>query len=204
MNSPLQLKCIVEALARDPSEAVKRFIHLYGEPARERVKRPSLSTKDMFRVFWRDGFIDRYTGAPVVNPAALRLLSRRLGEGDETRGPFPWHKNGRMDVCHFGLWAWSPAIDHVHPHARGGLDGLDNYVTTSFLTNGAKGAAMPGELGWEKLHPRGNLNEWDGLTRWFVEQAKADPVLRADPYFGRWFRAAAAVAGEQKPPAGLG
>lgn len=87
-----------------------------------------------------------------------------------------------MDVCHLSLWAWFPATNYIHPHAYGGLNTLDNYVTTSLLTNGANGAATSEELGRD-LPPPGNIGKWDSLTSWFLEEAKADQALRADPYF---------------------
>jgi hypothetical protein len=60
--------------------------------------------RQMIAVFMRDGFVDRYSGARLVFPARLRLISKLLPE------PFPFHRNGRLDLCHFAFWAsiiWS-------------------------------------------------------------------------------------------------
>ena len=49
---------------------------------------------EMMRVFTRDGFIDRYTGARLVFPGALRLVSILLP------AEFPFRPNRKMDACH--------------------------------------------------------------------------------------------------------
>jgi hypothetical protein len=77
----------------------------------------------MLAVFRRDGFIDRYSGVRLVCPATLRLISKRLPE------QFPFHRNGRFDVCHFGFWELFPTIDHYVPVARGGADDESNWIT---------------------------------------------------------------------------
>jgi hypothetical protein len=68
--------------------------------------------RQMIAVFLRDGFVDRYSGARLVFPATLRLISKLLPE------QFPFHRNGRLDVCHFAFWELFPTIDHLVPVAR--------------------------------------------------------------------------------------
>jgi hypothetical protein len=130
----------------------------------------------MFAVIRR---IDRYSGVGLICPATLRLIP-------ET---FPFHRNGRLDVCHFAFWELFPTVDHFLPIARGGADGESNWITTSMVRNAAKSAFTLAELGWS-LHPPGNIDEWDGLTGWFVERAKADPEILVDMYLRQWFAAA--------------
>jgi hypothetical protein len=48
------------------------------------------SVRQAHNVFVRDGFVDRYSGARLVFPATLRLISKRLPE------QFPFHRNGRL------------------------------------------------------------------------------------------------------------
>lgn len=139
--------------------------------------------RQMIAVFTRDGFVDRYSGTRLVFPATLRLISNLLPES------FPFHRNGRLDVCHFAFWEMFPTIDHFVPVARGGADDESNWITTSMVRNAAKSAFTLDELGWS-LRPPGNIAEWDGLTGWFVDRAKADPAILTDIYFRQWFAAA--------------
>jgi len=118
---------------------------------------------ECMRVFIRDGFIDRYSGKRLIFPATLRALSLLFP------AQFPFHPNWKTDACHFAYYELSPTIDHIVPVSRGGADARDNWVTTSMLTNAAKGNFLVEELGWHILPP-GNLEEWDGLTKWFFRQ----------------------------------
>jgi hypothetical protein len=139
--------------------------------------------RQVIAVFGRDGFVDRYSGARLVFPATLRLISKLLPE------QFPFHRNGRLDVCHFPFWELFPTIDHLVPVARGGADEDSNWITTSMVRNAAKSVFTLDELGWS-LHPPGNVAEWDGLTGWFVARVRVDPSLLADLYLRQWFAAA--------------
>src|ERR1700716_3481233 len=58
----------------------------------------------MLKVFSRDGFIDRYSGARLVCGAALRLISKRLPQ------QFPFQSNWRTDSCHFAFWELVPTL----------------------------------------------------------------------------------------------
>ena len=141
------------------------------------------SFRQMLAAFTRDGFVDRYSGVRLVCPATLRLISKRLPE------QFPFHRNGRLDVCHFAFWELFPTIDHFVPVARGGADDESNWITTSMVRNAAKSAFTLDELGWS-LHPRGDMTDWDGLIGWFIDQAHADQTILDDLYLRQWFRAA--------------
>lgn len=141
---------------------------------------------EMMRVFVRDGFIDRYSGQRLVFPGTLRLLSHLMPE------QFPAHKNWKMSESHMIFWELFPTIDHVVPVARGGGDEDANWVTTSMLRNSAKAQWTLDELGWE-LHEPGSLNEWDGLTGWFMEYTAAHPEVVSSGYLKRWREAAKRV-----------
>lgn len=136
-------------------------------------------------VFIRDGFIDRYSGLRLIFPGTLRLLSQLLPE------EFPFHRNWRMDLTHPAFWELFPTIDHVVPVARGGLDVTENWVTTSQLRNSAKANWTLEELCW-KLVPPGNIEEWDGLSQWFLEFVSRHDDLLRNNYLRTWFRAATA------------
>jgi hypothetical protein len=135
------------------------------------------------KLFVRDGFIDRYTGARLVFPAALRLISHLLPED------FPYHRNWKMSETHVAYWELFPTVDHIVPVARGGDDSELNWVSTSMLKNSAKSNWTLEELGWD-LHPKGSISEWDGLTGWFLDYVETNPDLLTDNYFSKWQKAA--------------
>jgi hypothetical protein len=144
------------------------------------------SPHQCMRIFWRDGFVDRYSGNRLVFPGTLRLLSVMLPEH------FPYHKNWKMDSCHIGFWELFPTIDHIVPVSRGGADLDENWVTTSMLRNSAKSGFLLEELGWA-LCPPGHPEHWDGLTAWFLDEVTKNRPLLQDPYLRRWSRAAWAM-----------
>ncbi len=133
-------------------------------------------------VFLRDRFTDRYSGARLVFPATLRLLSKVMPE------EFPAHPNWKMSESHIAFWQLFPSIDHVQPVARGGADDPTNWVTTSMLRNAAKSNWTLDELGWS-LRPVDATSAWDGLVGWCREFLAAHPELLADRYIARWHRA---------------
>ena len=141
-------------------------------------------------LFYRDGFIDRYSGRRLVFPGALRLLSRLLGSPT-----FSYHPNWKMDSCHQAFWELFPTVDHLEPVARGGSNEFSNWVTTSQILNSAKSMWTIEELGWS-LHPCGDLSEWDGLTDWFIRSINKNPrLLETDPaYLKGWLKAAQTVS----------
>ena len=152
--------------------------------ARRYTERQSL------RVFYRDGFIDRYSGSHMVHPGALRLLSIVLPN------EFPAHPNWDMSKSHIGFWELFPSIDHLVPVARGGLDDDTNWVTTSMLRNSAKAHWTLEELAWPLL-PAGDITAWDGLANWYVNYLSERPQLRQQhPYLRRWFTATLAIQEE--------
>jgi hypothetical protein len=143
------------------------------------------------RVFVRDGFIDRYSGCPLVFPGTLRIISSHLPMD------FPFHPNWKTDECHFAYWELVPTIDHVVPVSRGGADNETNWVTTSMVKNAAKANFTLEEIGWQ-LYPEGTGDSWDGLTSWFSEQVTGDPNLLENAYIQNWDRALRAITVKHK------
>ena len=131
----------------------------------------------------RDGFVDRYSGKRLVFPGTLRLISKLLPK------EFPFHVNWKTDECHFAFYELFPTIDHLVPVSRGGSDSDVNWVSTSMLRNAAKANFTAEELGWE-LVPPGNLNEWDGLTNWFLQQYGRRREFHSDAYLRKWAQSA--------------
>ena len=137
------------------------------------------------RIFLRDGFIDRYSGKRLVFPGTLKILSTELPK------EFPYHLNWKQDRCHIGWWELCPTVDHIVPIARGGENSDSNFVTTSMLSNSIKSNFTLDELGWS-LHPRGKLEEWDGLIHWFLDYLSEHQSLMDDAYIKKWHKAAIA------------
>jgi hypothetical protein len=146
----------------------------------------SYSEYQMTQTFARDGFVDRYSGARLIFPGTLRLLSTVMPE------EFPTHANWKMSECHAAYWELFPTIDHIVPVARGGSDDASNWVTTSMLHNSAKGNWTLGELGW-LLQPPGHCEGWDGLMRWFLTYAEKHSALAGTACLRRWRAAAVKV-----------
>ncbi len=155
-----------------------------------RAKR-TYTPRQMTKVFLRDGFIDRYNGQKLVYPPVLRIISRMIPES------FPYHKNGKMDEGHIAYWQLFPTIDHLDPVARGGPDTETNWICCSMLTNSIKANWTLEELGWTLLAP-GNVDEWDGMLRWFVDEVERKPEHLDDSYIKTWYSAACHVLEDQE------
>ena len=147
-------------------------------PAQRRIT-PYQST----RLFIRDGFIDRYSGARLVFPGTLKVLSERLPHA------FPAHAHWKMAETHSAYWELYPTVDHVLPVARGGRDVDENRVTTSMIRNNAKSNWTLKELGWD-LVPTGEGPRWDGLLPWFLDFVEVHNFLLGNAYIKRWYGAA--------------
>ncbi|MEZ4324856.1 MAG: HNH endonuclease [Polyangiales bacterium] len=195
------LAAVCDALsAGDEANAEHTLTEGYPRMPAERGKR-SYSERESLKLFLRDGFIDRYGGARLVNPGVLRLLSVLLPDA------FPAHPNWKMSESHQGFWELFPTVDHVVPIARGGTDDESNWMTCSMLRNSAKAHWTLDELGWHVV-PSGDLATWDGLTSWFVRfvspamETSGDTALaarlssagRSGEYIRRWWRASRDVA----------
>lgn len=119
------------------------------------------SQHTILEVFRRDGFIDRYAGIKLVHPGLLILLQFELPE------IFRYHGGWKLGECHIVFWELYPTVDHIVPITKGGSDEMYNLLTISMIGNTKKGNTPLSVLKW-KIHPAGNLNEWDGLTKEFL------------------------------------
>jgi hypothetical protein len=139
-------------------------------------------------IFTRDCFIDRYSGERLVFPATLRLL------GSAPPDWFPFHPNWKMSESHTAYWELFSTVDHVGPVARGGVDDETDWVSTSMIRNSAKSGWLLEELGWRLQEP-GNLDEWDGLTSWFLDYCDNHPSVMEHQYLASWHRVARQTMG---------
>lgn len=85
-------------------------------PAEEGVQRSTRrqTPRLLTRLFLRDGFVDRYTGDPVVYPPVLRMLSLLLPTD------FPFDSGWQKGAGHSAYWSLFATCDHAIPIARGG------------------------------------------------------------------------------------
>lgn len=180
---------VCRAIGNSDLEAAKQIIktgYPFEPPKPISSQSRKYSELEKTKLFLRDGFIDRYSGEKLVFPPVLRLLSKLMPE------EIPYHSHWKMSECHFAFWQLYPTIDHIEPVARGGVNEESNWVCTSQLKNSIKSNWTLEELGWE-LHPPGDLKNWDGLTRWYLDYTESNPDLLQDQYLSTWHKAAKAA-----------
>jgi len=137
------------------------------------------SKYQMCKVFLRDGFIDRYSGAKLLFPGLIKIMTIEFPD------IFKYHKNWKMSETHMIYWDLCPTIDHLVPVARGGQDIEQNWITTSMVHNSAKSNWTIEEIGWE-LHNKGELKNWDGLVSYFLKLIDKNPDYEKDSYILNW------------------
>jgi len=168
--------------AEDTAAAVDLLRTHYPVPLPQTARRAWPPARAM-AIFLRDGFTDRYSGAPLVFPGTLRAISLLLPKD------FPYQRNWRQSETHAAFWELYPTIDHVVPLARGGTDDPSNVVTTSMVRNAAKANWTLEELGWPvSLAPP--VKDWDGLLPWFLVAFQKFQTLRDDPSTRTWHNVA--------------
>lgn len=171
---------VMYALIGSDERKAKEIIRKeYPHEVKEIVKR-SYTLSQRMQQFIKDGFIDRYSGKRLVNPGILKVISTYLPE------EFPFHPHWKMTDTHIAYWELSPTIDHVYPIAKGGQDDPDNWVTTSMKNNSIKSNYTVEEIGWT-LYPKGNVEEWDGLTQVFIILVDNNRELLNDRYIKSWY-----------------
>lgn len=153
----------------------KKYPHIYFD-----VEKRSYTMEQKMHQFISDGFIDRYTGEKLLNPGILKLLSHYFPE------EFPYHPHWKMSETHIAYWELIPTLDHLYPIAKGGHDDPRNWVTTSMKNNSKKSNYTIDEIHWN-LYPKGNIAEWDGLSRIFIALVTNDESLLNDTYIRNWY-----------------
>lgn len=154
--------------------------------------RRSYTAKQMMAQFFKDGFIDRYSGEKLVNPGILRVLSEKMPDA------FPYHPHWKTDECHIAYWNLQPTIDHIFPIALGGKDEPSNWATTSMINNSAKANFTLEELNW-KLKNKGDIDNWDGLSKIFIEIVEKDSSLLKISGIETWYKVTKQFMKNYKP-----
>ena len=151
------------------------YPHIFFE-----IERRSYTITQKMEQFLRDGFIDRYTGEKLLNPGILKIISSYFPD------EFPFQSHWKMADTHIAYWDLVPTIDHIYPIAKGGNDKESNWVTTSMKNNSIKSNYTIDEIHW-KLFPKGDVKEWDGLSRLFIDFVENNKELLCDSYIKRWY-----------------
>lgn len=173
------IKEVADTISDGNMDQAREIIGTYPFIKPKTFKR-NYSVKQRMEVYRRDGFIDRYSGERLVNPGMLKVLSDMFPE------EFPYQLHWKMSETHIAYYELMPTIDHIVPIAIGGQDNYDNYVTTSMMHNQMKGMWTIEQLNWT-VKPKGDLSEWDGLTKEFVEIVKGNKDLMKDIYVWNWY-----------------
>ena len=135
----------------------QEYPHTYYE-----IEKRAYTMAQKMNQFIRDGFIDRYTGEKLLNPGILKILSNYFPN------EFPYQPHWKMTDTHIAYWELVPTLDHIYPIAKGGHDDESNWVTTSMKNNSMKSNYTIDEIHWT-LHPQGDINNWDGLSKSFIK-----------------------------------
>lgn len=181
MDKSCVLKNIVELLIEDKNGEAKLLIQNEYPHKVQEIEKRSYTLKEKMEQFLNDGFIDRYSGKRLVNPGILKIISFYFPED------FPYHSHWKMTNTHIAFWDFVPTIDHIVPIARGGIDSPSNWVSTSMKNNSIKNNYSLDEIGW-KVYPKGDLAEWDGLTKLFIMLVEKDENLKNDSYIYMWYK----------------
>ncbi len=182
MNKIEALKQAAEYITSNELELAKDIIQQEYPFTKIRKDNRIYTIKQMMEQFYRDGFIDRYTGEKLVNPGMLRILSEKLSD------EFPYHPHWKTDECHMAYWDFQPTVDHIYPIALGGVDKPENWASTSMVHNAVKSTFTLEQLGWT-LKPAGNIQEWDGLSTQFITIVETDPNLLKIKRIKEWYSA---------------
>lgn len=138
------------------------------------------------RVFSRDGFENRFTGEPLIFPAVLRLLSREMPR------EFPFQQYWRPEATHIAYHDLGACTTLLVPLSKGGKNKEANLVTTTMPYILARADQTIEEAGW-RLTREGFVDEWDGMSTWYVEYVNDHQELREINFFNLWFNAAKSV-----------
>ena len=173
----------------DPQARPRPVLGVRPTPVERKVEASDFWNEDrslMMRIFARDGFMNRFTGELLLFPAVLRLLSK------EFPSIFPYQMSWRPGEIHVAYYELCACIDRLLPISRGGSDAEGNLITTTMPYVLARFNSTVEEMGW-RLTREGYVDEWDGMSSWYVEYVKENQELRNVNYFNLWYIAAKKV-----------
>lgn len=191
MNKIEVLEKTANCMLSDKFIQAKQIINVEYPFRNPTTKVRKYTDKQKMYQFFKDGFIDRYSGDKLVNPGLLKVISYYMPKD------FPYHPHWKMESCHNAYWELVPTIDHIYPIALGGIDTEENWVTTSMLHNSIKCNWTLEQLNW-KLYPAGNYKNWDGLTNLFIKLVRKDTNLLQDRYVKKWYNLSIKITRTEK------
>jgi 5-methylcytosine-specific restriction endonuclease McrA len=179
MDKALLIKNICGLLLEDKRQDSIELVKLHYPFQSYTSQTRKYSKYQMCKIFLRDGFIDRYSGEKLLFPGLIKILSNEFPD------IIKYHRNWKMSDTHMIYWDLCPTIDHLIPIARGGNNNDENLITTSMKHNSIKSNWTIEEIGW-KLYNKGLLNNWDGLTHYFIDLINIKPDYEKDKYIHDW------------------
>lgn len=179
MDKALLIKNLCELLLDDKKQDCIDFANENYPFVDSLIQKRQYTKYQMCKVFLRDGFIDRYSGTKLLFPGLIKILTIVFPD------IFKYHKNWKMSDTHMIYWDLYPTIDHFIPIARGGQDNESNWITTSMIRNSAKSNWTIEEIGWV-LHDKGQLDNWDGLIKYFIDLTNKNHEYDKDNYVSSW------------------
>jgi 5-methylcytosine-specific restriction endonuclease McrA len=146
---------------------------------RATTKRASLPKALQVAIFRRDGWLCRWCKRPVIFAPVMKYLEREIRSSGDGRPLAYYHAHWTRDGAPV-LDELGAVIDHAAAFSRGGLDTLENLITSCNRCNGRKsGAPLKTWAQRPKRTPvkgkYGEPNHWDGLSMVFVMLARRDP-----------------------------
>lgn len=179
-DKSLVISDIANMLLEENETAAKEIIRNKYPHTNFEIEKRTYTMVQKMNQFIRDGFIDRYTGKKLLNPGILKIISHYFPN------EFPYHPHWEMTETHIAYWELIPTLDHIYPIAKGGQDDEKNWVTTSMKNNSIKSNYTIDEIHWN-LYPKGDIADWDGLTKLFLKLVEKDKGLLKDGYIRSWY-----------------
>lgn len=154
--------------------------------------RPTIPLATQVAVLFRDRWMCRWCGRPVIFAPALKYLAAFV-KSRGFDGPLAYYdERYRRDASPL-LDELGLAIDHVVAFAKGGEHGEANFVTACSKCNARKGDRDAADHA--KLHParpvrskHGEPTHWDGLASYFMVVGRANPRALT-PHERKWLAA---------------
>lgn len=174
------LRQVAESISEGDNDSAKAIIKKGYPFSPVKRKLRTYTIQEMMGQFFRDGFIDRYSGEKLVNPGMLRVLSEEMPD------EFPYQAHWKTDECHMAYWDFQPTVDHIKPIALGGEDKADNWASTSMVNNSVKSNFTLEQLGWT-LKQSGDIKDWDGLSQLFIKIVDENVSLLKIKKIKEWY-----------------
>lgn len=144
---------------RRHAEAASPYPEGVASEQRDPVRMPTESGQR--EIFERDLWHCRWCGTPVVSLSAVKRMHREMG---------PAYPHGGTNAEHHGLTlAAGASLDHVDPHALGGKNDAENFVTACWPCQFARGNDQIERIGLSDPRERAPsqvLPGWSGCS-WF-------------------------------------